>query len=74
MTDDLKLILTVAAAAGAMYGLVTRPLMALLKSEMKGLGLGFKLEIQSAKQELKAEMTAMEKRLNERIDAWVLRR
>ena len=47
--------------------LVTRPLMALLKAEMNSLKAELKLEF-------KTELSAVEKRLNERIDAWIVRR
>ena len=79
--EDIKLILAVAGTAGAMYGLVTRPLMALLKAEMNAIRAEMKADAVALKSDLKAEintvkveMSAMEKRLNERIDVWVLKR
>lgn len=69
------------AACAALYGVVTVPLMRVIKAEvglsearMKLLLAEMELRLKTDMTELKADMAAMEARLNERIDTRLVHR
>jgi hypothetical protein len=57
------ILAALAAVLGGLYAVVTRPLQAL-----------FKAEINVLRQEIKVDLAAMELRINERIDARIVRK
>lgn len=70
-----------AAACAALYTVVTLPLLRVIKAEIglseertKGLITGLKAEMAAMEARLNARIDAMEKRLNERIDTWLIHR
>lgn len=75
------LLAAMAAMLGGFHIVVTRPILALVKSEFKGLRTEIesefkvvRLEMTSEFKAIRAEMAAMETRLNQRIDTHLVHR
>ena len=76
----LAIAVSVATLLGGFYVAVTRPLLLLLKAEMKAVHLEIENlrtevngEFKSFRSEIKADIASMELRLNDRIDARLAR-
>ena len=61
--DDIRLIIGIVGILIGSYSLITKPMMSKMEAE------NVKLETK-----LKDEIHNMEKRINERIDAWIVRK
>ena len=86
--DNIKLLASLAAIVAGLFGVVTVPMMRLIKSEISGLRNEMKGEFGTLRAEIKAEfilvrseikdvrveMKEMENRLNERINTHLIRR
>ena len=65
---------SVTGILGALYGIVTVPMLRTLKAEMSGNEARLGIKLIELEKNLKLEMAAMEKRLNERIDTRLVHR
>jgi len=68
--EDMRYLIAVAGLLVGGYGLITRPITSEIKTQNAQLELRFMREIES----LRKEIHEMEKRINDRLDAWVVRK
>ena len=66
----VAIAVSIATLLGGLYVVVTRPIMQIVKLEMDKL----RLEMTGLRSDVKAELAAMELRLNDRIDARLAKR
>lgn len=70
----VAMLASIAGIIVGFYGVVTRPILKLIASENEKTRIDLKGEMKVMRAEIKTEMTAMESRLNQRIDTQLVHR
>lgn len=68
--EDMRYLIAVAGLLVGGYGLITRPMMNKIEAETAKV----RVELFQLETRLRTEINNMEKRINERIDAWITRK